>query len=104
MGKLTKNKIKIVERTGTKIQDILTKANPWKGQDCQRTNCLLCITKQRTEKNQMQDCHKRNLVYETRCITCENKERERIENTESTEQEKREQLIIITNDTKRMFY
>ena len=92
MGKFTNNKLKIVERAGVKLQDILTKANPWKGQECQRTNCILCLTKQRTEKNQTQDCHKRNLVYETRCLTCENKEKERIENSGSTEEEKREQM------------
>ena len=51
MGKFTNNKLKIVERAGVKIQDMLTKANPWKGQDCLRTNCILCLTKQRSEKN-----------------------------------------------------
>ena len=45
LAKVTKNRMKIVERTGTQLQHVLTKANPWKGEDCERTNCLLCNTK-----------------------------------------------------------
>ena len=33
---ITGNRIKIVERAGVKIQDMLTGNNPWKGMDCQR--------------------------------------------------------------------
>ena len=47
LHKITGNKIKIVERAGTKLQDLITKADPWKGLDCQRKNCLLCL---KTEK------------------------------------------------------
>ena len=72
--KLTGSKIKIVERTGTKLQDLLTRANPWKGSDCERENCLLCYTKLRTEKNKTQDCHRRNIVYETNCLECQERE------------------------------
>ena len=68
--KITKNKIKIVERAGQKIQDIITKSNPWKGQDCERKNCLICYTKIQTEKGTRQDFTQRSLLYETRCLTC----------------------------------
>lgn len=34
-------------------------------------NCLLCHTKQRTDKHVAKDCHKIHLLYETRCLTCE---------------------------------
>ena len=90
-SKITQNKIKIVERTGTKLVDLLTKADPWKGADCQRENCLLCLTKMKTEKNKTQDCHKRNVVYETRCLTCERKEQDKIDNLEIEEQEKKQE-------------
>ena len=62
---ITKNKVKIVERTGVKLVDIPTKSDPWQGHDCERRNCLLCITKQQTEKNESQPCTMRSLVYET---------------------------------------
>ena len=88
IAKLTKNKLKIVERAGKKLQDIITKSNPWRGQDCQRENCLICITKTRTEKGQGQDCTRRSLIYETRCLTCEELEIEKIEKMEIDEEEK----------------
>ena len=88
--KITDSKIKIVERTGIKIQELLTKSNPWKGNDCERENCLLCYTKLRTEKLRTQECHQRNIVYEKRCLNCEEQEHHRIDQLEITEHEKRE--------------
>ena len=88
LEELTGTKLKIVERSGTKLVDILTKSNPWQGQDCSRKNCLLCHTKMRTDKNTSQDCSKRNIVYETTCVTCERQEIEAIENSELDEKTK----------------
>ena len=67
---LTGYKLKVVERAGTKLVDILTKSDPWQGADCGREDCLLCLTKAATGKNKTQDCTRRNLVYETWCINC----------------------------------
>ena len=92
INKITKNKIKLIERAGTKIQDLLTKSDPWKGSDCMRENCLLCFTKQKTEKLRTQECHKRNIVYETRCMTCELEQQEKIENMELEPKQKKEML------------
>ena len=50
MGEMTGMRIKIVERAGRKVEDMLTRTDPWKGQDCLRKNCILCSTKERTEK------------------------------------------------------
>ena len=61
------------------MEDMLTKSNPWQGLDCRRQGCLLCETKLKTEKNLSQDCHTRNLVYETWCMTCLRKEEREIE-------------------------
>ena len=36
METMTGYKISIVEKGGTKLLDILTKANPWAGEDCKR--------------------------------------------------------------------
>ena len=70
MAAMTGYKLKIVERGGTKLVDILHKANPWAGQDCGRLRCLLCTTKKDEGKKNSQDCKKRNCVYETYCMTC----------------------------------
>ena len=109
LAKITNTKIKIVERTGVKLQDLLTKANPWKGHDCETKNCLLCYTKLKTEKNQTQDCHQRNVVYQTRCLNCEEQELEKIENMDVPEQEKKTlknniKLFLYIGETSRSTY
>ena len=45
MEQLTGYRMKIVERGGTKLVDILHKANLWAGEDCKGKGCLLCRTK-----------------------------------------------------------
>ena len=42
MEEMTGYRIKIVEKGGTKLVDILHKANPWAGEDYNRPGCLLC--------------------------------------------------------------
>ena len=76
---LTRTRVKIVERAGVKLQDLLTTSNPWKGADCGRQNCLICLTKQLTDKNLRQECTRRSLVYETKCLTCEQEEVRKLE-------------------------
>ena len=85
---MTGYKLKIVERSGTKLEDILHKADPWQGQYCGREMCLLCQTKKYTGKHLTQDCFRRSLVYETWCISCQEKELEKIE-TEAGNDKKR---------------
>ena len=36
MVDLTGYRLKIVERSGTKLEELLHKANPWQGVDCER--------------------------------------------------------------------
>ena len=43
-------KIKIVERAGTKLKDLLIASDPFLNQDCWRKNCLFCGTKAITLK------------------------------------------------------
>ena len=74
MQEMTGYRLKIVERAGTKLEDVLTKADPWQGQKCGREKYLLCLTKQRTWKYPTQDCTRRNIVYESWCITCQEKD------------------------------
>ena len=52
MGPLTGWRIKFVERAGVKMVDMLHKADPWQGADCERDRCKLCKTKQKKEKIQ----------------------------------------------------
>ena len=34
------HRLKIVEQAGTKLQDLLTSSNPWKGKDCERLHAM----------------------------------------------------------------
>ena len=70
MERMSGYRLNIVERGGTKIVDMLHKANPWAGKDCGRERCLLCNTKKEDQLKNTQDCKKRNVVYKTSCITC----------------------------------
>ena len=88
LGDSTGAKLKVVERCGTKIADILTSSDPWKGKDCMREGCLLCQTKSLTGKLLSQDCRKRSIVYETHCITCEERSVKRIEEKYENEDDK----------------
>ena len=62
MKDMTGYKLKIVEKVGMKLVDILHKSDPWAGEECRRQGCLLCETKQKEGKKNAQDCHKRNCM------------------------------------------
>ena len=42
LEKVGKTKIKLVERAGTKLVDLLHKSDPWGKVDCKRENCEPC--------------------------------------------------------------
>ena len=64
---LSSIRVKLVERTGEKIVDILHKSNPWEATHCGREDCMYCGS--RNEKL-VGKCKKRNIVYETECLLC----------------------------------
>ena len=67
---ITGDKIKIVERAGIMIKNILVKSNPWAGSPCGRPDCLVC------PQENAGNCRKRNCTYKTECITCKEKKRQ----------------------------
>ena len=96
---LTGYRIKIVERAGQKLKDLLHSSNPWRGEDCGRKACLLCSTKQKLKKHLKQDCRKRSLVYEVWCQDCKERgekeiEKEEGDNIEGIEEKKRKMKIF----------
>ena len=87
-------KVKIVERTGDKLVDLLHKSNAWGNEDCQRPDCWLCSSA--GEEGPKGACKQRSVLYETYCETCgeiEKVEEEEIiiENTENPIKRKRNQ-------------
>ena len=69
IAKLTGEKIRMVERGGTKIKDMLHKSNPWANGLCGRPNCLVCMN-----GDGKQNCSEKNIVYEIICIKCGEKQ------------------------------
>ena len=106
LGELTGYKIKVVERAGTKLVDLLTSSNPWGGTDCRREFCLLCETKEKTGRNKGQDCRKRSCVYEIWCKQCEDEDEMRIDDQYSEEEkvEKKEEIRKKKEEMKRYKY
>ena len=61
LEKLGQFKIKLVERAGNRIVDVLHKSNAWSMMDCERDDCLICST----ETSRKGTCRRRNVLYET---------------------------------------
>ena len=60
-------RIRIVERGGTKLTDLLITSDPWEKERCERTNCLPC---QGSEDKPRINCQKENITYCIRCKEC----------------------------------
>ena len=69
--KVGKTRVKIVEETGNMAKSLIHKANPWAGEKCTRSDCMICNT---GEKNG--DCRRRNVCYQTWCQICKEKGRD----------------------------
>ena len=63
-----KKRLRIVERGGTKLKDLLCKANPWGDQRCEREECFPCAG--REEGKAGIDCMKENITYTIKCTKC----------------------------------
>ena len=59
-------RIKIVERAGTTLKNTLPNTNPWAGAHCSRSDCTTC----NQGMEELPDCTKRSLVYESICADC----------------------------------
>ena len=59
-------KVKVVERAGTSLKNLLPNTNPWAGAHCSRTECITC----NQGAEELQNCTKRNLLYENVCLEC----------------------------------
>ena len=60
-------KIKVVEKTGTTLKEVLLKSNPFKQQRCGREDCMVC------KQAGKGPCNAHGVAYEIECQGCENK-------------------------------
>ena len=61
---ITGFRVKVVEKTGTAVKNILHKSNPWADGFCSRANCYPCQT------GEEKCCFTRNIVYTSQCVPC----------------------------------
>ena len=94
----TRIRLRIVERAGEKLMDLLHKSNPWDKTLCGREDCKLCNG---TDEKLWGTCKTRNIVYETECYTCKEKNEggEEVRETEvstiEVSQRKRKREVIM---------
>ena len=93
LKKLGKFKIKLIERAGNRLIDILHKSNAWRKLYCNRDDCIICSTKDSKKGS----CRPRNVLHETYCITCK-KEKEAREK-ESKKDEGTLVLLLLSSAT-----
>ena len=75
-------KIKVVEKTGNKLTDLLHKSVSWEERKCERKDCMVC--ENAGEDDKIGQCKKRSVIYETFCEEIEKKNNaERIEEKET---------------------
>ena len=86
VSSITGYRVKIVERTGTQLQRMFCKKNPFSGLPCGREKCLTC----KDEKNSG-TCRKRNITYIMTCDTCMKKKEET--DTRDKKREENKELI-----------
>ena len=62
-------KVKIVEEKGDTLKFQVWSPNPWRGEDCRRPDCMICLGKEQGEKGGG-DCRSRGVLYENTCQPC----------------------------------
>ena len=79
--------VKVVERAGHKLQDLLCKSNPWDSLDCSRPNCFTCETalESKRENCAIKNCRQRSIIYQTWCEKCLEDGKLSIENGENVD-------------------
>ena len=56
-------KVKIVERNGNKLREVLCNKTPWRSEACSNTECVACCYAPGS-------CRKRNVLYRAVCVHC----------------------------------
>ena len=81
VNKYNDERFKMVETGGVKIEDILTKKNPFKKEKCDENDCPLC---KNTENKIKALCNTNNVGYRWTCENCRNKNLKRVYEGESS--------------------
>ena len=61
--------IKVAEKSGNKICQLLVQTNPHKAQECCREDCLVCTSRNEESKGKS-NCQKEGVCYSLKCQSC----------------------------------
>ena len=59
-------RVRVTEKGGTSLSDLLSNKNLWKGEPCGRAGCKPC----EQPEERKEPCRARNVVYESECTWC----------------------------------
>ena len=77
LNKNSLEQIKIEEKGGLKIKDILGSKNPFKKSKCVQKTCPICVSSEFVEASEGEikiPCNTNNIGYRWICLTCKNKD------------------------------
>ena len=77
LNKNNQDRIKIVEKGGLKIKNILCAKNPFQKSKCEEKTCPLCSKSQFVDISQGEvkiQCNTNNVGYRWKCMTCKEKD------------------------------
>ena len=81
LNRNTEERIKIVEKGGLKIKDILGSKNPFKTLSCNEKTCPLCTESEyvhiQSEERKI-SCRTNNVGYRWRCVTCKERDMDKV--------------------------
>ena len=86
LNKFSEERIKIVEKGGLKIKDILSSRKPGQNSNCSKKTCPLCTESQFVKVNpdkKRLPCNTNNVGYRWRCLKCQENEKVKIYEGES---------------------
>ena len=70
LSAVTKERVRVVERGGKAMLQLLHTNDPFAGAPCGRDTCIPCNN---SEKEKKENCNKRGILYETFCTSCHEK-------------------------------
>ena len=91
----------MVEMGGTKLGQLFSNTDPWSGGACEREDCYTC---HQGGADRLEDCFRRNILYESTCVVCaEEQERKDEEESEGTGAKKRKRKPGINKGEKGVY-
>ena len=75
-------RVKIIEKNGMKLENLLVRRDPYSGWDCGRGDCNCCKVK--PTSNTKNNCNRMSVLYAARCENCREAASEEVEDDEGS--------------------